>query len=633
MKIYHLHALGIVATIGILLIGCRAEDVDLMNVDTTSEVSMGLQLPVGSFNATLGDFLNLDSVPELYFDSLDNKGVLTFKKKMDYVRREYHHVDLSEHISQGVNTLKIKDKLPEDMQTAINTFGYVKAHTAPIEFELAFPMSLDLNGINTETSDERLDSAIIETAKFVSKINRSNIDDLKWEWLESIRLDLGKCIYRKPGKRDTADIYIKQSSTTSDYNQDMPISVDKFTLCLMNDPSGEASINNVVNKCDFTVFIKIVIPQGDSVRVNDESAFIYNMEVQFIDYKAIWGMYSPSNQMRDQDSIDIGNIWESAPLLANAKLPFQEPSIDLDIYTKLAGAINLKGDYLYTVDRDGGKHYAEFDGKHEFELGFEKGEYLDPYTSTIGDSCKLHVRFNNTPKYGTISKLFEKTPYKMGYMFGFSFDSTKTSQIRILPSTSIGLEGEIKLPMIFGEGVSLQYTDTLRDVSLSQFSIDSLLGEGGTVKLDLKQTTNVNLIVDITNTIPFDVKAVLRFLDDERNPIIDPSTKQPMVLTDSDTIHIKAPTATKDADGKWTLTPSSFNLITASLTKSKLDQFPKAKYILYTLIMDDESLKAAFDQGNFNIKIEKDSGIKFKIGLTAQLDAVLHFETQNNGKK
>ena len=47
----------------------------------------------------------------------------------------------------------------------------------------------------------------------------------------------------------------------------------------------------------------------------------------------------------------------------------------------------------------------------------------------------------------------------------------------------------------------------------------------------------------------------------------------------------------------------------------------------------DAWLKAAFNQGNFNIKVEKDAGITFKMALTAQLDAVLRFETQNNGQK
>lgn len=632
MKINHLHALGIIATIGLMLTGCRA-DVDLQNVDTTSEVSMGLQLPIGSFNAKLGDFLKLDSIPELYFDSMDNKGVLTFKKQIDYIRKEYHHVDLSEHISKGKRTLKIKEKLPADMQALITTFGYIKAYTSPIEFELEFPMVLDLNGINTETSDERLDSAQIETAKFVSKIGQEHLGELQWAWLESIRMDLGKCIYRKLGQRDTVTIYDKQTSSTKNYGEDMPISVDNFTLCLMDDPNGSASINNVVNQCEFTVFIKIVIPQGDSVHVDDLSAFIYDMEVQFIDYKAIWGMYSPSNQMRDVDSINIGHVWDSVPMFANAKLPFEKPVISLDVYTKLAGAIRLKGDYLYTQDREGEKHYAMFNGKREFELGFEKGEYLDPYKSAIGDSCKLHITFDNTSANGEINRLFEKTPYKLGYMFGFSFDTLKTPQIRMLPSSSIGLEGEIKLPMIFGEGVHLQHTDTLRDISLSQFSIDSLLGANSNVKVDLKETTNVDLIVNIGNSLPFDVKAVLRFLDEEKNVINDSSTKLPMNLTGSDTIRIKAPIYTKDASGKWNAAPNPDNLITASLTKAKLDQFPHAKYILYTLIMDDESLKTAFDQGNFNIKVEKDAGITFKMALTAQLDAVLRFETQNNGQK
>lgn len=629
MKINHLHALGIIATIGLMLTGCRA-DVDLQNVDTTSELSLGLQLPVGSFQAKLGDFLKVDSVPDLYFDSVDGTGTLTFKKKIDPVTRNYHQVDLSEHLSQGTFDLKIKNKLPPDIQTIIALNGGYLPGTGEA-FTIQFDMPLELNGINSQTSKERLDSAQIESANFVSCIRRGDLDDLDWAYVDKIEMDLGENIFRKEHIVTVYDRNNSKYDNITDYNDSLPIILDKFTLCMMENPKGKPSKKNVLTKTVFPIYITLVIPVGKSVKVTDESRFIYDMFVRLIDYKAIWGMYDPSNEMRDVDSIDISKTWDSVPLLANATLPFSAPSISLNIGTSLAGAIQLKGDYLYTEDRDGGKHYALFNGQREFALSFKEGEYLDPYTSPIGAICDLNLQFDNTPEHGEIQRLFERTPYKMGYMFGFAFDEEKTPQIRILPSTGISLAGEIKLPMAFNLGVNLQYTDTLKDVSLSQFSIDSLLGAN--VKIDsIKQTAKVDLVVNITNTIPFNIKAVLRLLDEHGEVINDPSTKQPMNLTGSDTILIKAPKFEK-VNNEWKTIPNTDNIVTATMTKAKLDQFPKAKYIQYTLCLDNKSMEEYYNLGNFDVRIAKDASIAFKLGLTAQLDAVLHFETQNNGQK
>ncbi len=639
MRTNYLRALGIVVIVGIMLTGCHA-DVDLNNVDTTSEVSMDLQLPVGSFKVTLGDLLKTDTIPDMYYDSVDNKGVLTFKKSINPVTKSYHQVDLSEHISNGSFSLLIKDKIAALMddpsidplvKTYFETTGSVQAIGGSLELNFDFPMTLELNGINDNTSSERLDSAQIERANFVSQISRRDMDQLKWEWVKSITMDLGDNIYRKEHILTIYDRDDSKFDSINDYNTELPLLIQSFTLCLMNNPKGKPGKNNVLNECEFRIYISIEIPENESVTLSDNSAFVYNLNVQFIDYKAIWGMYNPSNQMRDADSIDMSDTWNSMQILSNAKMPFASPKIDLSFTTALAGAIELKGDYLYSKDIDGIKHYALFNNNKEFKLGYEEGEYLDPYTSKIGETKTMEMHFDNTPAKGEINRLFEKTPYSMYYMFGFAFDESKTPQIRILPSTSISLQGTITLPMIFNEGVQLQYTDTLRDVSLSQYSIDSLLGENSAVKVDsLKSTTNVNAVINVDNYLPFDVKAVLRFLDDEDNVIYDPETGKEMMLTENDTIHLKAPDFSQDAQGNWVATPNPDNLITASLTKAKLDNFSNIKSIVFLLIVDDESLQSTYEQGNFNVKIEKDAAIAIKIGLTAQLDAVLHFETQNN---
>ena len=45
----------VLALSSVILLGCRSK-IDLDNIDTTSEVEMGVALPVGSISAKVGDF-------------------------------------------------------------------------------------------------------------------------------------------------------------------------------------------------------------------------------------------------------------------------------------------------------------------------------------------------------------------------------------------------------------------------------------------------------------------------------------------------------------------------------------------------------------------------------------------------
>ena len=74
-------------------------------------------------------------------------------------------------------------------------------------------------------------------------------------------------------------------------------------------------------------------------------------------------------------------------------------------------------------------------------------------------------------------------------------------------------------------------------------------------------------------------------------------------------------------------------IITARLTKAKLDLMPSIKHIVYYARIDDESLQEAYARGMENIRITNDQGLKLKIGLTAHVDALLKFENNNSNKK
>ena len=629
MRINFLRTISALLIASGLMAGCRS-NIDLANVDTSSEVSWGLIVPVGSFKMSIGDFFNADSIPDMYLETVDgDTNVITFKTGFEY-QADFHDVDLSKNISSGVFNLNVYERI--QALGLIAPDGYV--HGAGIPITIDFPMTLKLDGINDDTSDERLDSAWIESAQFVSKIFQKNLDSLLWSYVDTIVMDLGERIYRSKGQRMVVYQKNPMGSFVKDYGTPLKTDVDKFTLCMMKDPHITPPAdynNNVLDQCEFHIYITLNIPVGKRVFVPESAAFSYDLGVQFIDYTAIWGMYAPSGEVTGaKDTVDLSDVWEAMPFMSNGSFPFADPQIYATVSTQLAGALSIKCNDLFTTDRDGNKHQALFNGEtHDFVRNFNQpGEYLDPITSPLDDSIVMCLAFNKTPAGGEINRLFEKTPYSIGYHFSFDFDQETTPQIRITPNTEVLFEGFAHLPMAFIGGLHIQYTDTAPDVDISQISLDSLMREDGTIVVDsLKNTTNIKIFLKSESTIPFQLKVVLRLLDENHNVINDPATGEALSLFDGDTIRIDPPIVSKNGD-RWVYTPKE-STITATLTKSKLDQFPKAKAILYYVSLDTDSMKEAYQLEGFSAKLMTQEYVKFNIGLTAQLDAIVHFNTGN----
>jgi len=584
-------------------------------------VDLGLALPVGSVHATIGDFLGA-GIGSFYVDTLDNKGVITWKDTFR-VAKNFHQVDLAQYISEKQLVLNVYDKI--QYATMIGTNKQITGTGMPVTLD--FDMPLKLTGINSAATvnDERLDSALIEIASFSSIINTHNLP-LQWEWIDKVTLELGTQIKRPAG--NTMTVYDKNRDNYN-YGQTIPTQVDNFTIDLVKD----GIIGQVVDSCNFTIHFTFTVPLGQTVTIPQDAGFDYKLGVQFIDYSAIWGRFTRSKDMYDENVIDVSDSWGAFDFITRCNVPFADPKIDMFIVTQVAGALKVDGDYLYSEDANANKHYASFryggSDHPDFHRVFQKWEYLDPITSTIGDSTSnMMIPFDKDPERGHIDQLFQNMPQKLGYKFNVDFDYTQTPQIRITPNTSIAINAVCTLPLIFHNGLFINYTDTIRDIDLSQYTIDSLLSE--VTIIDTLKATEVTVLLTAKNTIPLDVRASMRCLDAYGNVIMDPvDPTQPLLLFKQDTITLQAPTY-EYQNGVWVQTMPGETSITASLTKAELDLFPQIKNILYTAIVDDQSLQNAYSRGMDNVKLTADEGLTFKIGLSAQVDAVLNFNNQNN---
>ncbi len=611
------HLLTATALCLILLCGCK-QKVYLNDTDLTAEIDMGMALPVGTMSATIGDFLGGDQIEGLYIDSMNHRGVFTYRG--NYTKQLYYHnVDLSQYISSTTLTQNVSSKL---QQAGLLHNHYINATGRP--FTLAFPMTLHLNGINTNEDYERLDSALIKNANFTSIIQPNNLP-LQWQWIDKVTIELGENEFTRPAG-NIITVYDKTKNKNYNYGTRIPITVDEFSLCLMDNknPKNLAQyFNNVKDSCNFTIRYTITIPASQGqIYIPDDAAFDYSLQVQFIDYYAIWGMFEPSSDMHDEDEIATADEWETWTKFTQATLPFAAPTADVNLTTQVAGALRIFGDYLYVRDKSGKRQDVTL-GQQYNPYYFKEGEYL-PLNSQIGDSATMTIHFDQTPTNGHIDQLFSVRPDYVGYKYHIDFHQQATPQIRITPNTGILFSCNYTLPFIFNQGLALQYADTIKDLDFSSLNLDSLLASVET--LDSLKTSELKLFIKLQNTIQLGMQGIFRALDENEQQVIDPTTGKPFMLTSSDTIAIQPPTFTYQ-NGAWLIDQPHEQVQIISLNKDKLDVLAQIKSIAFTATIDDKALDNTFQQGNFNTKLTNDAALKIGIGITAQVDAIFNFNT------
>lgn len=611
------------------LIGCRA-DVDLNNIDTTSEVELGVALPIGSMSVALSDILGANSPEMLYFR---NDGVLCLH--YDYDRFEdFHAIDFTQYISNAEQTVYLYDSLNAQMERLRADYpGLPKDSVCGLpdkDFSLMIPttMSMTYDGINDELSSERIDSAYIIEANFEGYLLRKN-SSTPFEWVDSVVLVLGKEYVAKSGNRQK--LYDKsEQEGTIDYGMTMPIVLKDFSLDLVKDHTQPCSNTNVVNGSSMDVEIYMTVPKNAKGRpIVTDMAVIFGMRVQFIEYTALWGMFESSNKMRDEGSISMDSIFGNWSTMKDICLPVADPLINIHVTHELAGPLVFNGKYLYVTSRDGQTHYAEFGDNREHSYKYPRDAveavrdnvWMDQNPSTIGDSIVLDIVFNKEAEHGRVDRLFTGTPDVMAWHWYIDFDKTLTEQTRLTPTTKLDMNIDVDVPFIFNEGLYAAYSDTIENINLN------IAGLMDSISLiDSVKQSDLYVQLKIENRLPLDVRMVLCCLDSNGHVIIDDRTGEPLRLTQNDTLFIKAPEYTVGAEGEMIISQPGSLEDAINITKEKLERFEELKALSYTVIVDDKSLHSAFESDeNFKIRITDDSRLKLQIGIGAKLGAVFNF--------
>ena len=583
--------------------------VELNNIDTTVSVEAALAVPVGSIRATIGNFVGRNN-GGLYIDTLENRGVLTFQDTFT-VQNEFHKLDLSQYISNKTVKMNVYDNLSESS----SLYDGKITGNDNMQIPMTFPFDLKLAGINHDEDHQRLDSALIRNARFVSRISQKGGLPLKWEWIDKVTLDLGDVFSRPQG--NTLTIYKKGDGYG--YDQDIEINIDQFTINLMKDKDldprydQDKYFGNVLDSCNMSITMYVTVPSSaGQVVIPSTAGFNYSLKVQFIDYEAVWGMFKPSSDMTQENEVSISSLWESWDLLKKVSLPFANPSIDMQITTQIAGAMILKGDYLYVKDKNDQPIYAQFvNNSHSLTHYFSSSEYL-PLNSQIGDSTTMHVLFNKDKDRGQIDRLFTVHPDKLGYKFALDFNRQETPQIRITENSDIRIDAISTFPLIFNQGFALTYADTLRDVNMTNLSIDSLFRNIAII--DTMERAVLKVGLKIENTIPLQFRGEFLFLDEYGH-----------VVFKADSVLIPAPQQELNESANWEETPSSYAEI-ITINQENMNLLAKVRNIAYTVFIDDESMQYAYEQG-FKVKLTEHEALRITLGVGVDMKAILSLKS------
>ena len=601
--------------------GCKS-DIDLQNLDTRSELEMGLALPLGTLRATVGDFLGNGQVKGIYVG--DNR-VMYFKDTFD-ISRTFHDVDLKDKVSDVDKEFDVWSEL--DRQGKLDDDGTINQTGKEIKME--FPFVLHLKNINNDVYEERLDSGQIQNATFTSIVDVSSLP-LPSSWVTKVELELGDEFTRKQGHK----ILVSEQGKFH-YNEKIPITVDEFTLNLMKRTGKNMSWqtyfnNNVKDECNLQINFYIKVPRGETVVIPKNAKYKYHLQVKFIDFHAIWGFFRPSSDMRDADTVNIEDEWPKWHDLSKATLPFYEPKVNMYIKSKIAGAMVMHGEYLYVKSsKTNDSIYATFDDNGRIwrnEYFNTEGGYLG-LNSKIGDSIRYLVEFDNTQRFGHIDKLFAIRPDILGYKFYIDFDSVVTPQVRILPNTDMDIEAEVYAPFSFNKGLNASYKDTLENINLSSISLDSIAMNSSLI--DTIKDAKIKLVIAFENRLPVRVRAHVRFMDENGNTVMDPDDpKQPLRLSQTDTLLVDAPKVVFEQGNSY-IGDAGKSIFTLDIDKKHYDTFTSIKSMEYYAELDAEQMDPAYDENpKFHVQITADDNLRATLGLAAQGDVVLNF----NGKE
>jgi hypothetical protein len=573
-----------------LLNACKS-DVDLSNIDMSSQINLGIALPIGSMSATIGDFLGDSLIEQIMVDEL---GIFHFCDTLPLQTREFHSIDLTRYLlhTQEPEKFYIREQYP----------GAIIPSNQSIK-GLKFNMILDVSGINENHEHQRVDSIFVTEANFTSIINVNELD-LKWSEIEQIRIVLDKQLFaRKKGN----EIIIPTQG--KNFGNQIPIIIDDFILSLMKDKKKPGETIQQV-----PIDIVFDLKTSHSIPVNANSYIQYDMTVNFINYDAIWGYFDASQELKDEDEILIDSLWSGWRNFQNLTLKFAEPKLSLLVTHQIAAPLFVHINHIYTKNNTTGEtKYATWDGQKSINIPLPNT--LDPVHSSFDAQISNSVNFSNAADKGNIDELFNVKPDSVAYSYYIDIDLNKlksdyNNQGRLVENTSMTAEAAVDLPFIFDKESKINYTIDIDSLDFSDITIDSIIHSADII--EKINHTELKLILLVRNYIPFALNANILFFDQDGKPI------DLKLINNSGIFALSAP---NKVDNNGFISEPTDNTVILSIDQTQFDILAQVKRISLDLSLGDNTVKAY---------LHKNTKLEIKLGLTARVDAVFDFNSFSN---
>lgn len=587
MKRKTLHYLIVLAIAGISMAGCK-HDVDFKNLTLDSEVNVLLNnLPIGEMSATFNDLIGLVDAKNTTI-APDEDGVLVLTMDEKY-KRDFHTIDLKDYLGEINSVTYLQKVMPE--------LVFIPAGTS---MKVEFPMTITFSGVNDNMSDERLDSMVIEDAKFTTRISSENLTISDSE-IEKVTLRLGDQFRRAKGLEKVLDNFHLDS--------DVAVNIDDFTLVLMKDEKQEPGNDNVINTATITFVVDIKTQNNVVVAAN--SGFRFNFKVEFMDYSALYGFFEAGTQTRDINTIPTPLKFSETDTMI---LPVKEPKIELMFTYGMSMPLNVRINYIKAVrPESSAEHavYATWGGSTSTLQPLNTVIPVDaPLDMMVKDSS---IMLNQESQNGAIDRFFTDHVDSLGYDYKLEVDRNRVvfgkvmKQFRLTKNTDFYMQFRFTMPFKFNPGLKVTYADTIKDVNLQRASLDSLAAMTDSIIQKINKA-DLQLYLTFTNNIPLDLLVDVQFLDEKGKELNLPQLHD-----------ITIDAATKSGS---VITPSEA-LKTIGITEADFDEVAKTRNVrIKARISDEKKVGTAF---------LSDQKLSIKAGVTGDVKALLHYKlTQDN---
>ena len=288
----------------------------------------------------------------------------------------------------------------------------------------------------------------------------------------------------------------------------------------------------------------------------------------------------------------------------------------------MAAPLRMYIDYISAIDSTGKATHATWDGVDKTDFALDK--CLSPYTKSLADSVINSKVFSYEPSKGHIDQLFDVKPDYFEYSFYLLVDQNPRSdypwkQHRVTKDTKVHGYAVFDVPFKLNEGSEIEYTATIDSVELSSYSLDSLLAEADI--LDTVKASDLKLILEVENRIPFDLEGWFTFLNEDSVDM-----KLQLVQDNPNNhLHFPAPKMTRPAGQRYGyVSEASKTRAIINVDKNDFDRLAEVKHIRFDAAVTGNPVPCVLDTA---------TDLRVRIGISAHVDAVLNFDNVGNNNE